>query len=547
MFSLHSVFEGKPDHPMYDVAEANRLLAGLKKDDVFKAMGEVTAWLSSLKDTPGFRPEVRTQIVMLLDETGLPFYTELLQLYLGEPHLQDFKGLHLWQGLHAFKQTLGEAYVVCVQGYQHAEKKPPSLKEIMPVVCVRLLRAVSEQMKLELLHYFDVEQSVWDRLFYCYNFSETEQIADTMVFAYPRQALHISPQRELVRAMMLYMSAPGTLAPEHIEVSFRAAGRFSGLFDFKDAPDPDCLYCIDLTKPGEPRRFDNTVQASPSMRYFGAVAAVPKITGMIDQLEQGLIQQEQRFGTEFTPDGKLTVLKHLQLYWGKNLPHRLHERRGINTTIAVVHSFETISKLVTRIDIGNAVNVSEKDAAALKEKSSFNLAADEEFDYTTETWNVLDLSIDGIGGTIPKNAGAWVVIGDLCGIKAGNSPLWWVGLIRSLHTDHNGTVHVGIEILAKKPLSVWLRSLGKGAELVSNWESSSGSFDYDYLPVILLPDASNSYANATILMETGSFIAGNIFQMMMGEKSRDIKLTGLLAEGKDYEQVKFEWLMPGHK
>jgi hypothetical protein len=545
MFSLHSVFEGKPDHPMFDVAEARRLLAGLPKDDMFKALDEVTSWLTSLKDTPGFRPDTRTQIVMLLDETGLPFYTELLQLYLGEPHLQDFKGQHLWQVLHAFKQTLAEAYDVCVQGYQHAEKKPPGLKEIMPVVCVRLLRTVAEQMKLELMHYLDVEQSVWDQLFYCYNFSEASQFADTLVFAYPRQALHINPQRELVRAMMLYLSSPATLAPDQIEVSFRAAGRFSALFDLKDAPDPDCVYCIDLSKPGVPKRFDNTVHATPSMRFFGAVRAVPKITDMINQLEQGLIHQEQRFGTEFTPEGKLTVLKHLQLYWGKNMPHRHHERRGINTTIDVVHSFDTISKLVTHIDIGDAVNVSEKDAAKLKEKSKIDLAAEEEFDYTTETWNVLDLSIDGIGGTIPKTSGAWVVIGELCGVKAANSPLWWVGMIRRLHTDHNCTVHVGIEIFAKKPLSVWLRSLGKGAEKVSNWESSSGSFDYDYLPVILMPDASNSYANATLLMQTGSFIPGNIYQMMMGEKSRDIKFIGILAEGKDYEQVKFEWLLPG--
>jgi len=106
-------------------------------------------------------------------------------------------------------------------------------------------------------------------------------------------------------------------------------------------------------------------------------------------------------------------------------------------------------------------------------------------------------------------------------------------------------VHAGIEILAKKPLSVWLRTLGKNAERVSNWESSSGSFDYEYLTAIMLPDASNSYANATLLMDTGSFLPGNIYQMMMGERSRDIKLTSLLAEGEDYEQVGFQWLIPG--
>ncbi|GAB1233475.1 hypothetical protein [Ferrigenium sp. UT5] len=33
-------------------------------------------------------------------------------------------------------------------------------------------------------------------------------------------------------------------------------------------------------------------------------------------------------------------------------------------------------------------------------------------------------------------------------------------------------------------------------------------------------------------------------EMMMGEKSRHLKLTALLAEGEDFEQAAFEWLNP---
>jgi hypothetical protein len=33
---------------------------------------------------------------------------------------------------------------------------------------------------------------------------------------------------------------------------------------------------------------------------------------------------------------------------------------------------------------------------------------------------VLDVSVGGIGGMIPNNGGAWVKIGDLCGLKAEN-------------------------------------------------------------------------------------------------------------------------------
>lgn len=41
-----------------------------------------------------------------------------------------------------------------------------------------------------------------------------------------------------------------------------------------------------------------------------------------------------------------------------------------------------------------------------------------------------------------------------------------------------------------------------------------------------------------MLMESGAFVPGNFYQALMGEKSREIKLTRLL--GEDYEQVGYE-------
>ena len=168
--------------------------------------------------------------------------------------------------------------------------------------------------------------------------------------------------------------------------------------------------------------------------------------------------------------------------------------------------------------------------------------ADVEEKYVSENWMLLDLSTSGLGALVPQAAGNWARIGALCGLKGRNASQWWVGMIRRLRTDSRNKVHAGIGILTRMPLSVWLRALGKGVEQASNWETSSGSFDYDYLPVILLPDAHNSYVNATMLMESGSYVPAAVFEVMMGEKSRSIKLTALLAEGDDYEQVRFDWL-----
>ncbi len=543
MFSISKMFEGKPDHPMYNVDEARKLLIKLPRKDAYKALEELTSWLSSVKDTPGFRPEEHLKVIMFLDETGQKFYDELLHLYLGEPHLQDFKGIHLWQDLHSFAKVLSEAYEVILDEYKQTEHKPAFLTSNLPVICVRLMRAIAEQIKIEMMHYVDIEQAVWKRLYDCYYFALQHEFAESLVFAYPRQALHISPERELLRALILNVSSPATLAQDQIEVCFRIITRMVSSFDFCDTYDSDCLYYIDLSKPGSPGRVESGAPSTSGVRYFGAAKAVPKIIDLIHQHELEQAAQELRFGSEFTPSGKLTVLKHLQMYWGKEHPQRHQARRAIHSTVEIVHGFSTISKLVAHMDIDNAQNISDQEAAMLKERSNINLAAIEEnVDASTEKWPISDVSIEGLGGELPKDAGSWVKIGDLCGIKAEKSSVWWVGAIRRFHIDANEILHFGIEMLAKKPLSVWLRTLGKGSEKVSVWASSSGSFGYDYISVILLPDSNNSFANATMLMESGGFVQDAIFEVMLGDKSRNIKLTDLLAEGEDYEQVGFKWL-----
>lgn len=530
---MFSLFEGKPDHPLFDLEEARYLISELPQDDARKALEEITFWLDSIKTAKGFRPEVRASIILLLDESALPLHSEALRQYLNEPHLQDFKGLRQWQGIHAYTKALEQAYAASVEEYRRAANKPFELKLQLPLFCVRWARALGGQMKLELMRYLDIDPAFWRQVAACQRFIEAEQIAETMVLAYPGNVIHISPQRELLSALMLYIAAPEELAPDQIEVSYRIAGRLASFFDLNTAPYAVCPHCFDLAAANAPQCAD-TADHAADMRYFGAVRALPALAKIIKQNEDDPVWQERRFGSEFTPGGKLTVLKHLLTWWSQQPPPRAHEHRAIDGSIEVIHGFRLVSQMAAHLDIGSGTD-------AVGNARPIGLAEEEEIDYSAEIWAVSEFSIDEIVVKLSKSAGTWIKIGDLCGIKTQRNPAWWVGTIRRIHTDADDSVRVSIGIIAKKPLTIWLRALGKGAEKASNWETSSGSFEYTYLPVILLPDAQNSYAHATLLMEAGAFVAGNYYQALMGEKSRDIKLTQLLAEGEDYEQAAFEW------
>lgn len=528
---MFSLFEGKPDHPLFDLDEAKRLIAELPEDDLVKALDDITFWLDSIRGVKGFHPEVRASIVLLLDETALPIHTGFLHLFLSAPHLQDFKGVHQWQGIHAYAQALSLAYASCVEEYRNTEKRSFELRQQIPLLCVRWGRAIGELLKLELMRYLDIDPGVWHQIADCQHFIEAEQIADSMVIAYPGNVIHSSPQREALRALVLSVSAPDELAPDQIEVAWRIAGRMESFFDLKPAPDADTPYRFDLAAAIPPQRGQG--EMTPDQRCVGAARACSAIDKIKKQNEDDPVWQERRFGSEFTPGGKLTVLKHLLTWWAAQPPLRHQDHRGIDTTVEIIHGFRLISQVVTRIEL----------LATDRERAGgMMLAADEKIEYFPEVWQVSDISVNEIGIRLAKSAGTWVKVGDLCGIRTKNNPAWWVGAIRRVHVDAADNVHLDIAIIAKKPLAIWLRALGKGAEKASNWETSSGSFQYTYLPAILLPDVQNSLRAATLLLEPGGFVAGNHYQALMGDQSRDLKLAHLISEGEDYEQVGIEWL-----
>jgi len=535
---MFKLFGDKPDHPLFDLDETRRLIGELPQDDPRKALEDITFWLDSIKDAKGYTPEMRAAIIMRVDETAQTLHAELLHRYLEAPHLMDFQGLHQWEGMHAFSQVLAAAYSACLDEYRQTEKHTQELTDRMPLLCVRQLQAVATQMKLELMRYIDIDAATWGMLYAGYRFAEATRCSETMVLAYPGHVIHTSPQRELLHTLVMAISSPDTLAADQLEVSYRIAGRMNSFFEISDSAENGYPYQFDLDTAAPPHRMEHDRPAARPLRYFSAAKAVPALQKIVDQNENDPIWRERRFGSEFTPAGKLTVLKHLMTYWAAEPPHRHLERRVIDATIEVAHGFRAISQIVTHIDAGQDA---EQDADDARKRAGMDLVAQDEIAYATENWAVTDMSSNGLGAILSGTQGGWIKIGDLCGLKPVNAPQWWIGTIRRLHTDSAGKVHVGIEILTKRPASVWIRVLGKGAENASNWETSSGSFAYDYLPVILLPDEHNSYLHATLLMESGKFVVDTLHQMMMGEKSRDIKLTQLLAEGEDFEQVGFLW------
>ncbi len=419
----------KPDHPMFSVEEAKRLLADLPKDKPDKALEEITSWLGSVKETPGFRLDVRIGVIKLLDETAQTQERKVLAQYLAEPHLREIHGKQFWQAVHDFWTRLAEVHGVCIAEYQRAAKTTVAVKDDLPVITSRAIRALACRMKLLLMRYEPVEEAIWAGLYRLYSFAEVAGFAESRVRVYPTEAVHTTAQIEFLKAMMLDTAYTENLPPEQIELAFRTASRYAISFVFGAQPAPGCNFVADLSRPAAPRHVAPDDKPVATLRYFGAGPALPKLEEMVKQNEQGLLTAEQRFGEEFSSGQKLTVLRHLLLYWGSSPPLRHKTRVKLSGELSIVHGYRAVCKYITHIEASGMGEVTEGLDVKLKQKKGLGIT-EEEIEEPPEIWMEEDASDWGVGVVVPQNGGKWVAVGCLCAIKLPAGPPGWAGVGR---------------------------------------------------------------------------------------------------------------------
>ncbi len=531
--------ESKPNHPMTSVAEARKLLEDLPQEPQ-KALADAIHWVASLSETPGFRVDVRVQVLGVVDEIAQPLERAVRALLLAQPQGRGGQAREHWQSVHEFWSQLAAGYGVCRRDYQAGAKGGLAAKGSLALIGAREIRALGQRMKLLLMRYQPLEEPLWAALHEAYAFAEKHRNVSETLKAYSNDPIETSVRTEFAKALMLQMGDAENLSPQKIELAFRICYRFAPLFVLGPEHAPGATFVTDLSAPKPPRLVSIDERPAPALRFFGIGQATPKLEEMITQNEQGLLAEEHRLGTDFSSGEKITVLKHLLLHWGSNPPHRSRTRVKISGELAVVHGYRAVCRHITNIESASMGEVTENLDVKARQKAGLDLA-EEEIEEPPELWMQQDASDLGVGALVPPNAGKWVAVGCLCAIKPAGDSRWWAGVVRRLRGDDKSRVGAGIEVLAKKPAAVWLRVLGRHEAKVSDWESASGSFAYDYLHAVMLTDHAKAHDRPVLLLEKNRFVPGQIYEMMVGDKSRHVILKEFVEQGEDYDLGSFEW------
>jgi hypothetical protein len=430
---------GKPDHPLADMDEAKAQLAALSRRDSVHVLEQVAKWLELVRETREFKPQHRLELIDLLDRTALAHRRKIAHEYVATQRLHKSDEERLWNVSLRFWNVLGAVYLRCIDQFKTGTDGSAAIKASLPLIVARALRALGLQVKWTLVRYGQIETRLWRELASAYLFAEREGIGAARVEIYPGQDRQSGPQEELLRALMLAVSAPGNLTPLKLHVVERIVAHFGNRFRLQEKPAPGHGFVFDIAGAMPPARPPTATARLSMGRYFGAGEAKQGVRDLMQKIRQtDGVPSDVDLGGNFDQETVLSTLEHLARAWGSTPPVRRAERSEGSSRVTVVPGLPNILRCLDLVGSGIPL-----DPASFTEQ---------------ETWTTFNRSDVGYGALVPKvrdsfdydaltgsraGTGDWLRIGCLLALCEEDTPNWALGVVRRITDDGSEQRRVG--------------------------------------------------------------------------------------------------------
>jgi len=490
---------GKPDHPLADPKEAKRLLDALPANDAVKALDELMHWMESVTAAEGFKPDLRIQLLLMLDDAAQLRVRKLSKDYFGDARPSRFQENRLWTALHGYWKEAGYAYARAVDQFVQNVKGADAAKAQLPLLLVRTLRSFAQQVKWMHMRYGPIDLASWGVFNSVYAFAEVRQLAQTKVTVYAGVAGDSTPQLEFLRCAMFSVGAPDGLLPLEVELAERAIAVFAPRFVLGAATSPEFVFWTDLSQAMTPARASKSPPAGPGLRCFGAGAALDEVHEAAERLMVGgKLPPEINLGGAFDPQSVLEVLRHLHMYWSPQAPERKTQRHPVKSRLSVTYGYEGV---VGVLGGGDSLDFDNQ---------------------KSESWIVENVSAGGFGAVVPQLKGDWLRVGALLALQPEGGSNWVLGVVRRVNKTAGQQARVGIETLSKTPM------LSKFAVSGVATVSEQG---------VLLKNGEA--AEARIVLKPGVFAPAQNLEIARGERHHIYIPQAVSERGEDYEIARF--------
>ena len=482
----------RPDHPMADPKEARRLVDELPAQDPVRALEELAHWHESVASAEGFRPDVRIQVHFALDDAAQPRVRKLAREYM-TARASRFQENRIWTCVHGYHRFAGEGYARAIDRLLQGERGSDAAKPLLPLLVVRALRNLAQQLKWLCLRYGPVDAAVWRVLNNVYAFAEGRGVADAKVPAvYAGAPGESSPRLEFLRAAMLSLSSPDSLMPAEVDLAERLIGELAPQFALAMEGGAGLTHWTDLGQAMAPVRLAKLPERSPGLRFLGAREAGTSLHALAKRVQASGAPSH----LEADRETLLGLIEHLLLYWSPSAPERKHPRHSVQGRLSILSGFGGV---VGALGTSNPL---------------------EPIALAPEDWRIENVSAGGFGAVVPAARSDWLKIGSLLAMQPDGGSNWVVGAVRRVSKTERQETRVGIETLSRTPQLA--RFAAKNGTEVG----------------VLLPAPTHGAGEAAIVLRAGVFAGQNLESERAG-RSYVYLPQGVAEHGDDYDIVRY--------
>ncbi len=522
--------ESGAEDPMRNPATASAMLAELRERDPVTALDELGGWLGTIDNAPDFDERARTEVLSVIQEAGAAHVAKLARRYLADAAEKQMVRETKWKAMLAYATRLAETLGASAERLQALTQTDATAAGAAAGGSVRALRACRLLAKICLIHYVDVPASLWQRAYALHAHAEASGCAATAVNPHRSQRISTTATEEFLRLLMLHVAAPEALASEQIEIADRAMEQLGGELTLRPRGVADNSFCFDPESDGPPRRATAEAQIS-AMRFFGPGVALDTLARLHKQLATAGDREPPPFGSDIAAHAQIAAVEHLLRHWGPKPPQGAPAHAPAKGELLLVHGFAAVHRHLASGD------------AKVTESRGLELTDDDAPPpQPPETWTIRGTGGNEVGAELTLPAANWARSGMLVTFCVAGRNEWWLGTIRRTHADIDKSMRVDIGPLSRQPSTVSLRPQATADAGGAEWKASAGTFAFVKVDAILLPDTSQASGTPNILLSPETWKEGRVYEAMLAEGPRNLRLVRVLQRGEDFVRAAFEWL-----
>lgn len=390
---------------------------------------------------------------------------------------------------------------------------------------VRALAACRVLAKLHLMHHATVSGRLWHVAYALHAGAEKAGFAAIPVHAQsdPRTT---TAERELLRLVMLHVSAPDMLTPEQIECADRVIERLGSQLTLRQTGGADSPFCFEPASELAPTR-SNGRPAAATTRHFGPGAGYEALERICKQASAAKIEDFSSFGNDIAPKVQLSTLQHLLTSWRVDSPSASPAHEPATGTMHVVHGYGRIWQEISKAPGG---------------KQELSLADTSPVQKPAEIWQLRGVGGGELAAEAAPESRSWLKSGEVIALSVHDGAEHWMGMVRCIHPQPDGRLRVDISLMSRAPRAHTLRRVVRNGEDDAFTDASAKQFGMSLVRALILADGAEPGRPANFMLPPQSWAEGRVFELQSDAASRYLRGLQIMSRSDDYVRATFAWV-----